>query len=226
MTLLSDLKNGLVVSCQPVDGGPMDDPAITAAFARAAEAGGANGLRIEGLANLAAVRPMVKLPIIGIIKHDLADSPVRITPFLEDVAGLAAAGADIIAYDATTRERPVPRQDIVSAILAEGKIAMADCATLADAQAALSEGAQIIGTTLSGYAYDIAAPDAGPDIELISAFRALGGFVMAEGRMNAPDLAEQAMRSGADCVTVGSAITRVEHITGWFAASVKRGCDE
>lgn len=226
MNPLDALRKGLVVSCQPVDGGPMDHPEITAAFAKAAEVGGANGLRIEGLANLAAVRPMVKLPIIGIIKHDLADSPVRITPHLADVAGLVAAGADIISYDATTRPRPVPRHEIVSAILAAGKIAMADCATVADAQAALNEGAQIIGTTLSGYAYDMAPQDAGPDMALISAFRKLGGFVMAEGRMNAPDLAEQAMRAGADCVTVGSAITRVEHITGWFAAAVKRGSHE
>jgi N-acylglucosamine-6-phosphate 2-epimerase len=226
MNSLDTLKNGLVVSCQPVDDGPMDDPRITAAFAMAAEVGGASGLRIEGVENLAAVRPMVKLPIIGIIKHDLADSPVRITPYLEDVAGLVAAGADIIAYDATTRERPVARHEIVSAVLAAGKIAMADCATLTDAQAALSEGAQIIGTTLSGYAYDIAAQDVGPDIALITAFGKLGGFVMAEGRMNAPDLAEHAMRAGADCVTVGSAITRVEHITGWFAAAVKRGSHE
>ena len=45
---------------------------------------------------------------IGLIKRDLPDSPVRITPFLEDVAALAAAGAAIIAVDATDRPRPVP----------------------------------------------------------------------------------------------------------------------
>lgn len=226
MNTLSALKAGLVVSCQPVDNGPMDDPNITAAFAQAAEAGGANGLRIEGLANLTAVRPKVSLPIIGIVKHDLPDSPVRITPFLEDVAGLAQAGADVIAYDATDRPRPVPRGEIVRAILAAGKIAMADCATLADAKAALEDGAQIIGTTLSGYAYDLAPDGAGPDLELITDFAKLGGFVMGEGRLNAPDLAQSAIEAGADCVTIGSAITRVEHITGWFAAAVKRGSDE
>jgi len=226
MTALDVLKNGLVVSCQPVDDGPMDDPQITAAFAKAAVIGGASGLRIEGLANLAAVRIAVDVPIIGIIKRDLTDSPIRITPFLDDVADLAAQGVDIIAYDATARARATSRSAIVSAILSAGKIAMADCASIADAQAALSDGAQIVGTTLSGYAYDIAPDGAGPDIKLISEFCKLGSFVMAEGRMITPELAEHAMRAGADCVTVGSAITRVEHITGWFDKAVKRGAHD
>jgi N-acylglucosamine-6-phosphate 2-epimerase len=225
MTVLTQMRQGLVASCQPVDDGPMDDPRITAAMALAAEAGGANGLRIEGLDNLAATRPLTKLPIIGIVKRDLNDSEVRITPFLEDVAGLAELGADIIAYDATQRPRPVPTADIVAAIKAAGKLAMADAATLADGEQALAEGADILGTTLSGYAYEIAPAGAGPDYPLIRAYKDLGAFVMAEGRLNTPERAEEAMRQGADCVTVGSAITRVEHITGWFAAAVARGAD-
>lgn len=223
MPPLEQLKNGLVVSCQPVDDGPMDNPQITAAFARAAEVGGANGLRVEGLANLAAVRPVTNLPIIGIVKYDLPDSPVRITPYLEDVAGLVELGADIVAYDATQRTRPVSTKDLVAAIKAAGKIAMADCATRQDAQQALKEGAEIIGTTLSGYAYEIAPEGTAPDYTLVTKFKELGGFVMAEGRYNAPDLAGNAMAAGADCVTVGSAVTRVEHITSWFKDAVRKG---
>ena len=49
MTALARLRGGLVASCQPVDGGPMDHPAIVAAMAQAAVAGGAAGLRIEGV---------------------------------------------------------------------------------------------------------------------------------------------------------------------------------
>ncbi|WP_412563084.1 N-acetylmannosamine-6-phosphate 2-epimerase [Thalassobius sp. MITS945101] len=222
MNTLKLLQNVLVASCQPVDDGPMDDPRITAAMALAAEAGGAQGLRIEGLDNLAATRPVTKLPIIGIVKRDLPDSEVRITPFLEDVKGLADLGADVIAYDATQRLRPVPTADIVAAIKAAGKLAMADAATLADGQQALAEGVDILGTTLSGYAYDIAPAEAGPDYALIRAYKELGAFVMAEGRLNTPERAEGAIRQGADCVTVGSAITRIEHITGWFADAVKR----
>jgi N-acylglucosamine-6-phosphate 2-epimerase len=220
MSHLQQLQHQLVVSCQPLDDGPMDDPDIVAAMAGAAEAGGAAGLRIQGLGNLAAVRPLTELPIIGIVKHDLADSPVRITPHLQDVKGLARLGADIIAYDATRRPRPFATNEIVACIKSLGKLAMADCATIDDARTALSEGADIIGTTLSGYAYQLAPDGAGPDFEFISALKELGCFVMAEGRFNSPNLAKQAIVAGADCVTVGSAITRIEHITGWFADAV------
>ena len=141
MTVLEKLRGSLVVSCQPVDDGPMDLPKITAAMALAAEAGGAAGLRIEGINNLEVIRPLTRLPIIGIIKTDLSNSPVRISPFLENVMGLTAAGADIVAYDATDRPRPVATVDLVGAIKQHGKLAMADCATLRDAQTALAEGA-------------------------------------------------------------------------------------
>lgn len=220
MSALEILDGSLVVSCQPVDDGPMDDPKIITAMALAAAIGGAAGLRIEGLDNLAAVRAKTALPIIGIVKRDLPETPVRITPYHEDVAGLAKNGADIIAYDATQRPRPVPTGDLVRAIKDAGKLAMADCATVADAKTALLQGADIIGTTLSGYAYHMTPPGAAPDFDLIEKFRKLGGFVMAEGRFNSPELAGKAMAAGANCVTVGSAVTRIEHITGWFAQAV------
>ncbi|SMX48892.1 N-acetylmannosamine-6-phosphate 2-epimerase [Maliponia aquimaris] len=220
MDILQHLRGGLVVSCQPVDDGPMDRPDIVAAMAAAAVAGGAAGLRIEGVENLRAVRAVVTVPIIGIVKRDLPDSPVRITPFATDVAALIDAGADIVAYDATPRPRPEPRQDLVAAIRSRGALAMADCATLDDGRVALSQGAAIIGTTLSGYTADTAGLGDGPDLDLLGAFRGLGGFVMAEGRFNTPALAAAARQAGADCVTVGSAITRLEHVTGWFRAAI------
>ena len=139
MSLLAQLDQrirhhgGLIVSCQPVPGSPLDNPAIVAAMALAAEQAGAVALRIEGLANLQAVRPLVTVPVIGLIKRDLPDSPVRITPWLEDIDALAQGGADIIAIDGTQRQRPAS----VSALLAEihqlGKVAMADCSSLDDA---------------------------------------------------------------------------------------------
>ena len=221
MTVLQRLKGGLVASCQPVDDGPMDRPEIVAAMARAAVAGGAVGLRIEGVDNLRAVRPVVDVPIIGIVKTDLADSPVRITVTVEDALALADAGADIIAYDATPRSRPGSREAVLAAILERGGLAMADCATLEDGRVALAAGAAVLGSTLSGYTAETEGRHDGPDFELIAAFHALGGFVMAEGRINTPDLAARAMAAGADAVTVGSALTRLEHVTGWFAAAVR-----
>ena len=221
--VLEKIRGGLAVSCQPVEDGPLDDPAIVAALAAAAVAGGADALRIEGVANLRAARARVDVPIIGIVKRDLAASPVRITPYLEDVRDLAAAGAEIIAYDGTDRTRPVARVDLVAAIHGVGALAMADCSMLSDGKRALTEGAEIIGTTLSGYTDETATGDPGPDLDLIRQFRALGGFTMAEGRLNTPALVTQAMRAGADAVTVGTALTRLEVMTGWFRDAVRAG---
>ncbi|TID13868.1 N-acetylmannosamine-6-phosphate 2-epimerase, partial [Avibacterium paragallinarum] len=92
--VLNQIRYGLIASCQPVDGGPMDKPEIVAAMAQASVLGGAAGLRIEGIKNLKATRPLVDKPIIGIVKRDLPDSPVRITPFVQDIEELARAGAD------------------------------------------------------------------------------------------------------------------------------------
>lgn len=189
MNTLQRLKGGLIASCQPVDDGPMDRPDIVAAMAQAAVAGGALGLRIEGVDNLRAVRPVVDVPIIGIVKTDLLDSPVRITVTVEDVLALAAAGADVIAYDGTSRWRPSSREVVLAAILDSGRLAMADCSTLEDGRTALGSGAAILGTTLSGYTAETEGRNDGPDFDLIRRFKALGGgFVMAEGRINTPEL--------------------------------------
>lgn len=222
MNVLQRLRGGLVASCQPVDNGPMDSPAIVAAMARAAVAGGAVGLRIESVDNLRAVRPVVDVPIIGIVKSDLRDTPVRITVSVDDALALADAGADIIAYDATSRPRPSAREDILAAILGAGRLAMADSSSIEDGRIALATGAAILGTTLSGYTAETEGLNEGPDFALIRAFRELGaGFVMAEGRITTPELAARAMAAGASAVTVGSALTRLEHVTSWFADAVK-----
>lgn len=221
MSVLETLRGGLVVSCQPVDDGPLDRPEIVAAMAAAAVDGGADGLRIEGVANLKATRAVVSVPIIAILKRDLDDSPVRITPYVDDVQALAEAGADIIAYDATDRPRPATCDAILSAIHDAGVLAMADCSDLPDAQRAVAKGADIIGTTLSGYTEASAGKTDGVDFDLIRAFRGLGAFVMAEGRVNTPDLAGKAIAAGADAVTAGTALTRLEIVTGWFSGAVK-----
>ena len=216
--ILGSLRGGLVVSCQPVPGSALDRPEIVAAFAEAALDGGAVGLRIEGLDNLRAVRRVTRAPVIGLIKRDLTDSPVRITPLIQDIQDLVAAGADIIAFDATDRDRPVPVSDLIAAIRQAGRLAMADCATLAEGQHAATHGADLLGSTMSGYT---GGPvPALPDLELVAALAALHPFVIAEGRYQAPAQAAAAMAAGAAAVVAGSAITRPEHVTGWFVAAI------
>lgn len=216
---LGKLNGGLIVSCQPVVDGPLDRSDIVAAFALAAVDGGAVGLRIEGAANVRAVRAATEVPVIGLIKRDIEGFAPRITPTLADVEELVLQGADIIAVDATVRPRPVPVETLIEAILSAGRIAMADCATVEDARAARSAGAQIVGSTMSGYTGGATAHD--PDIDLVRDMSGLGGFVIAEGRYHRPEQAAAALGAGAHAVVVGSAITRPEHVTGWFAEAMR-----
>ncbi|MEL0552212.1 N-acetylmannosamine-6-phosphate 2-epimerase [Raoultella lignicola] len=215
-----EIDGGLIVSCQPVPGSPLDTPAIVAAMALAAEQAGAVALRIEGVENLRATRAQVTVPIIGILKRDLEDSPVRITPFLEDVEALALAGADIIAIDGTQRARPVAIEALLARIHQHNKLAMTDCSCVEDGLFCQRLGAEIIGTTMSGYTA-AHTPDE-PDLALVQALHAAGCRVIAEGRYNTPAQAAEAMRQGAWAVTVGSAITRLEHICGWYNTALKK----
>lgn len=217
--ILKTIQNGLIASCQPVEDGPMDKPEIVAAMAQAAIIGGAVGLRIEGVDNLKATRPMVNVPIIAIVKRDLLDSPVRITPFLQDIEALAAAGADIIAVDGTERIRPVTIDAALKRIHELGCLAMADCSTLSEGLYCQQLGFDVVGSTMSGYTGGKIPQE--PDYQLVKDLKAAGCFVMAEGRYNSPELARKAIEIGADCVTVGSALTRLEHIVGWFVDAIK-----
>ncbi|OOF51333.1 N-acetylmannosamine-6-phosphate 2-epimerase [Rodentibacter trehalosifermentans] len=217
--IFQQIQKGLIASCQPVDDGPMDKPEIVSAMAQAAVIGGASGLRIEGVENLKATRALVKVPIIGIVKRDLPDSPIRITPFLQDIEALAKAGADIIAVDGTHRPRPVDLESAVKKIHELGCLAMADCANLEEGLYCQKIGFDIIGSTMSGYTGGKVPKE--PDYQLVRELKAAGCRVMAEGRYNTPELAKTAIEMGADFVTVGSALTRLEHLVSWFAHAVK-----
>lgn len=199
-------------------GGPLDRPDIVVGFSLAALAGGAKGLRIEGIENVLAVRAATKAPIIGLIKRDLDASPVRITPFEQDVEALANAGADIIAFDATDRQRPCAASALCQTAQGLGKLAMADISSLAEARAAAEFGANLIGTTMSGYTGGDEPEE--PDLLLLSEAVKLGCPVIAEGRIRRPSQAADAIRAGAFSVVVGSAITRPEHITSWFSSAI------
>lgn len=217
--LLSTLKQSLIASCQPVDDGPMDKVEHVVAMALAAVDGGAKGLRIEGVENVRAVAKATTTPIVAIVKRDLDDSPIRITPFIKDVEDLANAGASIIAFDGTDRARPTAMLDLLAAIHEAGCIAMADCADYETGMMLAKHGCTFIGSTMSGY-IDLDNIPNEPDYDLVKNWVAQGLNVIAEGRYNSPERAAKAIELGALSVTVGSAITRVEHITQWFVGSI------
>ena len=75
-------------------------------MALAAEAGGAVGIRANSPADIAAIRAVTDLPLIGLSKVEMTDFEVYITPTIADAVAVADAGADIIALDATDRPHP------------------------------------------------------------------------------------------------------------------------
>jgi len=222
--LLDRLAGGLIVSCQARAGHPLHDPQIIAAMAKAAEAGGAVGVRINGESDIRAVREVVSLPIIGLLKVWMPDSPVYITPTFEDAAAVAEAGADIIALDATARPRPGGErlEDLIPRIRKFPRPVLADVATLEEGKRAVALGADMVATTLSGYT-GTAPPPEGPDLELVRQLsRALSVPVLAEGRYSTPDQVREAFRAGAFAVVVGRAITDPLMLTQNFVEATKR----
>ncbi len=215
------VKHKIVVSIQPVPNSPLNTEAIIVAMAKAAENAGAPALRIEGVANVAAVCQAVEVPVIGIVKRDFPDFPIRITPLIEDVENLILAGATVVAFDATDRLRPVSRLEILKTIQNAGGLSMADCSCIEDGLWAEQMGVDIIGTTLSGYVSDHLTIPVLPDFDLVRSFAERDLFVMAEGRYNTPELAKQAIAMGASAVTIGSAITRLEVVIEWFLQAVQ-----
>ena len=212
---LDRLTGKLVVSCQADAGTPLDGEAYILALAQAVVLGGAAGIRIEGARNVQVVRSAVEVPIIGIIKARRPDTQIYITGRTAEVEALADAGADIIAFDATDRPRPESVAALCEAIRRRGLAAMADISTLAEAEAALAAGADIVGTTLAGYT-DHSRQLEGPDFALMQDMAKQRLPFVAEGKIWTPEDARRAFDAGARFVVVGSAITRPDAITRRF----------
>jgi len=221
--LLARLRGGLIVSCQARAGHPLHDVQVIAALARAAEAGGAAGVRVDGERDIRAVREAVHVPIIGIRKVWLPDVPVVITPTFTDAAAVASAGADVIALDATARGRPGGARidELIPRIRGELKRpVMADVSTFEEGCRAAELGADVVATTLSGYTGGPTPGD--PDLELVRQLaRALDVPVVAEGRYRTPAQVLEALRAGAFAVVVGRAITDALAITQSFVEAMK-----
>lgn len=219
--LLDSLKGQLIVSCQAYPGEPMRHPETMAQVALSAQMGGARAIRCQGLADISAIKAAVSIPVIGIWKE--GETGVYITPTLRHALCCVAAGADIVAVDATRRPRPdgSTLEQIVTALHDRGVLAMADCGCVDDALAARDAGFDIYSTTLGGYTADRALSN-GPDFEFLD--QMVAAFpdtpVFCEGRIHTPEQAAQALEHGAWSVVVGTAITHPLRVTGWYAKVV------
>ncbi|WP_413702820.1 N-acetylmannosamine-6-phosphate 2-epimerase [Raoultella ornithinolytica] len=226
-TVLDNLKGKLIVSCQALDNEPLHSPFIMSRMAVAAEEGGAEGIRANSVADIAAIKQLVSLPVIGIIKRDYPDSEVFITATMKEVDELMSVGPELIALDATARRRPGGQR--LDALVAEIRakypsvLLMADISTAEEALTAQSLGFDCVGTTLYGYTAETEG-HALPENDcgfLRDVLAAVNIPVVAEGNVETPTLAARCLELGAHTVVVGGAITRPQQITARFAAAIK-----
>lgn len=218
---IEPLRGELIVSCQAPDGSPLRDAGIIAAIAEAAVMAGAAAVRVNSAAHVAAVRNRVDVPIIGLEKVIDANGAQWITPTLDDARALMDAGADIVALDATLRARPgTPGPDaLIPAVREFGAAVMADIDSFEAGQNAGALGAEIVGTTLSGYTSTPPDRFGPPDIDLVRALAHLASPVVAEGRIKTPDEVAEAFEAGAFAVVVGTSITEPMALTRRFLAA-------
>lgn len=220
----AQIQGGLIVSCQALPGEALFGADIMARMAKAAEGGGAVGIRAGSPPDIAAIRAVTPLPIIGLWKVNTPGCDVYITPSVLHAQAIAGAGADILALDATARPRlegGTASEFIALVREATGRPVLADISTLDEALAAEQAGAAFVSTTMSGYT-PYSPQQAAPDLALVRVLAArLRVPVIAEGRIATPEQARAALDAGAWAVVVGGAITRPQQITERFAMALK-----
>ncbi|WP_404825505.1 N-acetylmannosamine-6-phosphate 2-epimerase [Dellaglioa algida] len=218
MMNLNDIKDGLVVSCQALENEPLYSSFIMGKMALAAELGGAVGIRANSVADILEIKKQVNLPLIGIIKRDYPDSEVYITATMKEVDELLTTDAEIIAMDATVRDRPNHESvtDLVGKIHTKNRLVMADISTYEEGIIAEKNGFDMVSTTLSGYT-DYTDERDSPDFELLK--KLVGNLkipVIMEGHTTTPEEVKKALNMGAFSAVVGGVITRPQQITQRF----------
>jgi len=222
--ILESLKGKLIVSCQALEDEPLHSSFIMGRMAYAAYIGGASGIRANTVEDIKEIKKNVSLPIIGIIKKVYNNSDVYISPTMLEIESLVKEGVDIIAIDATKRERPDKKE--LKFFIKEIKekypnqLLMADISNLEEAIYAEKIGFDIVGTTLVGYTEYTKGNI--PLIELKKVIDIIKIPVIAEGNLDTPEKAKEAIKIGAYAVVVGSAITRPQLITKKFVDEINK----
>jgi putative N-acetylmannosamine-6-phosphate epimerase len=217
--IIESIKNGLIVSCQARPGNPLRGPEHMAAMALAAEMGGAVAIRADGPKDIAAIKKLIHIPVIGIYKTEPSPDIPYITPDFEHAKAIADLGVEIIAIDATLRHRPngVDVAELIKQIKKElNVLVMADIATFEEGVAAAEAGADIVATTLSGYTTYSPFKEE-PDLELVKRLKkAINVPIIAEGRYNSPKTLREGIDAGAHAVVIGKSITNITFSTERF----------
>ncbi|MFL0268634.1 N-acetylmannosamine-6-phosphate 2-epimerase [Candidatus Clostridium radicumherbarum] len=222
--VLNKIKGGLIVSCQALEDEPLHSSVIMTRMARAAQIGGAVGIRANSKEDCIEIKKNIDLPLIAINKKIYGTYDVFITPTIKEVKDLLPANSEIIAVDATKRLRPDGKslEEFVREIrkIYNGML-LADISTYEEAIEAEKLGFEMVSTTLSGYTdYTLDRPK--PDVKLIEELsKVLTIPIIAEGNVDTPNYAAECLKAGAWSVVVGGAITRPQLITKKFVDTVK-----
>jgi len=223
--LIIKLKHGLIVSCQAEGDSPFNSPEGVMLFAKAAVAGGAVGIRSEGIKKTKMILESINVPVIGLIKSKFEDGSVRITGSYTDVDDLSIINCPIIAIDGTFRKREgLTGPEFIHRIKSEFNVLiMADIAKEDEAIECEKAGADFISTTLNGYTPETEKDKLfSPNFELVKLIsKKIKLPVIAEGRINTPDDAGEMIRLGAFAVVVGTAITRPHIVASWYVDAIK-----
>lgn len=220
---LQRMRGGLVVSCQGPADDPFSGPEVMSRMAESVIRAGAVGIRAQGLEDLTAIRERVDEPLIGLWKDPTGE--LIITPTLKHALAVASTGADIVALDGTSRQRPdgLALADVIEAVHRTTRcLVMADVSTFAEGVAAEAAGADVVATTLSGYTLYSPSSET-PDFQLVETLAsALIVPVFAEGRIWSPEDARRALDSGAWATVVGTAITSPAAIASRYCRALRR----
>ena len=218
---VTKLKNKVIVSVQAMPAEPLyKEDCMVAMMDTVVNLGEAQGLRVAGARDVKNAKKF-DVPVIGITKPDVLPENwlelVYITPTLEDVDKLIEAGADVIAFDGTSRARECSIESIIERIHSAGRLAMADIATFEEGLNCEKLGVDIVSTTLSGYTMETKNDSDTPDFELLEKLvKNTNIAVILEGKVWNPEEVTKAFELGAHSVVIGSAITRPQLITKRF----------
>lgn len=221
--MLNKIKNGLIISCQALEGEPLCNPFIMGRMSKAAEQAGAVGIRAQGFDDIVEIKKVTKLPVIGLIKRNYEDSEIFITPTKKEIDELIKSGCEMIALDVTNRIRPNNEniEELIKYIKYNKVLVMADISNYEEGIRAQELGADCVSTTLSGYTDYTNKMDC-PDFDLVEKLsKDLRVPLIAEGRINTPEELKKVFDLGAYSAVVGSAITRPQLIAKKFVDAIK-----